>query len=288
MLPEPSLPRASPAMLPELPLRSADLDALPPERARARGGQRARSPPIVAGGIEPVPANVTPRGSIVAISAVQAEAPQVLVHEDPVATDASVGGCTEVQTEVQNQLLSRAERAEQEVRKLRMENKKLEGEVRKLRADAYFQRIGKNLHPLRGIAAEKIKDDCERSPADPEVGDAFAARLLAEERAVQAETEVLRLHTELQAARIQFALISDQSTTSAPPPEALKGTEVDDYEVLTCLRHMCGCLRFFLVRIFLAIFCCFHSRSTRLHKKMESGHDEVQDVPVRTFIVDRA
>jgi hypothetical protein len=173
-----------------------------------------------------------------------------------------------------------------------MENKKLEAEVRKLRADAYFQR----LQGPRGTVGEKA-EDCILKGSESAASDTspdICARLLAEERAVQAETEVLRLHTELHAARIQFAIISDQnglSTTSAPPPEErVKTEDLPDYRAIPCFRYVCGCLRFFILRFFLALCCCFRSRSPRDHSKMD---DELKDDPreksVKTFcVVDRA
>lgn len=175
-----------------------------------------------------------------------------------------------------------------------MENKKLEAEVRKLRADAYFQR----LQGPRGTVGEKAEDfilkGSEPVAASSDASTDICARLLAEERAAKAETEVLRLHTELQAARIQFAILSDNnglSTTSAPPPEESATTvDLPDYRVLPCFRYVCGCLRFFIMKFLLVICFCFRSRSPRKHCKMvEESKDDPREKPVKTFcVVDRA
>jgi len=266
--------------------------------SRLRSKTEAEDVPVH-GNVEPVPARLTPRGSLVALAAVPAEASQeAAVRARP--PDAPVVAAAKVALGAgnndQSAFRTRAEAAEQQVRKLRMENKKLEGEVRKLRADAYFQRIGKNLQGPRSAGADKPQDSELASGApDTAAADAWAARLVAEERAVQAETEVLRLHTELQAARIQFAIISDKTgLTTAPPPESPKlipkGVELPEYDVQHCFRYVCGCLRAVILQFLLTFCICFRSRSARKHCKMVDRRSDLPDeAPVKTFcVVDRA
>lgn len=291
MLPAPEVPEPPPAKLPSLPFGA--------EEARSR----SRSQAADAMDVEPVPAKVTPRGSLVALAAVPVEAQQdssaraVHMSAEPpprmaVATAAKIALGESNDNQQQHLLRVRAESAEQELRKLRMENKKLEGEVRKGRADAYFSRIGKNVQGPRGIG-DKAQETDQVSCAKDTSSDAWTAKVLAEERAVKAETEVLRLHTELQAARVQFTIMSEGVTTTAPTPDNSLGLAVamPDYAVLPCCRYVCGCLRFTAIRLFLAFCCCFCCRrSSTKHTQMKDTQGDMrEDAVKREFcVVDRA
>lgn len=296
MLPTPAeVPKAPAAILPSLPLSA---EALAAARSRA-----ASNPLQDAMGVEPVPARLTPRGSLVALAAMPAEAQQdssdsalEMPAQPPprmaVATAGKVALGQGNDSQQQHLLRVRAESAEQELRKLRMENKKLEGEVRKVRADAYFSRIGKNVQGPRGMG-EKAQETDQLASAKDASEHAWTARLLAEERAVKAETEVLRLHTELQAARIQFTIMSEGATTTAPAPDKSSGlaAAMPDYAVFPCCRYVCGCLRFSAIRLFLACCCCLCcKRSSIQHVKMKEPRSEMlEDGIKRGFcVVDRA
>jgi len=297
MLPEPAEPEPIRAMLPRLPLGGADslAGAAAAAAASAEAWPRDHAKGIdqdLDSKIQPVPARLTPRGSLVALEAHAEDPPRpVPLQAQSVVSAAKVALGED--KDAQNPLRIRAEAAEQQARKLRMENKKLEGEVRKLRADAYFQRIGKNVfHGPRSAASEKPPDS-EKIVGSSEANmDVLAARLLAEERAVKAETEVLRLHTELQAARIQFAILSDGKPVSAPPPaEDTAGDAADfpQYGFRPCFRYVCGCLGFTALQLLLSLGVCCRRRS-KSHSKMEDERSERPgETPIQTFcVVDRA
>lgn len=282
MLPEPAVPDPN-ARMPALPLNAESLQAGFHNSRRDLGLQEERN-------IEAVPARLTPRGSLVALSPPPPEG----AARAPAAEAPPPDVALRQSNKDQNPLAIRAEAAEQQARKLQVENKKLEAEVRKLRADAYFQRIRKNEQVPRCVSMEKAEENQYASSVVETSADAWAARLVSEERAVQAETEVLRLHTELQAARIQFAIVADKTgTTSAPPPPVLDGVENKEfanYKVIPCLRYVFGCLRFFILQKPLALCRCFCCRSSKQHRKMiEEGDESPQKPPVTTFcVVDRA
>jgi len=301
MLPEPmqAPPRAPyPAIPPALAL---DLGPESLAAARLCSSKADANLPVVSD-VEPVPARLTPRGSLVALAAMPAEPVQVpgtrmTPQQSALQQAAKVALGHSSGQDANNLLRIRAEAAEQQVRKAHMENKKMEGEIRKLRADAYFQRIGKNIQGPRNVIVEKALESehaplaADRSGA-PEtfVNDAWAARLDAEERAVKAEAENLRLHTELQAARIQFAILTDNGVSvSAPPPESYEFVSASDYKIVPCCRYVCGCFRFFLVKCLLA-FCVCCRRTQVKHRKMVDGKKELAvETPVKTFcVVDRA
>jgi hypothetical protein len=188
-----------------------------------------------------------------------------------------------VSKDSESALRLRAADAEQQVRKLRMENKALEGEVRKLRADAYFRRIGKNLQGGRDAAPEKPRESEHAPVAQEAAADAWAAKLLAEERAVKAESEVLRLHTELHAARIQFALLADSSSTTkqAECREAVESARPDAVHC-GCVQR---CLRF-LLHFFITLCVCFCKRPPTRHIKLASGKSNTPEgIPVKSFCV---
>jgi len=293
MLPE-WAPQAAPPRLPALHLESL-------VAARLRDSQKCLDRSDDSKNVQPIPARLTPRGSLIPLTAITADTPlspetlrpqsgtgeapetperrcdhRVVPPETPLACAAKTQLGKDGE---QNSLLIRAQAAEQEVRKARMDNKKLEGDVRKLRADAYFQRIGKNLHGARGVTSQKTQEMGHSSSAqDESSADAWAARLLAEERAVKAESEVLRLQTELQAAMIQFSLISDHAgttTMSEPPPETISSEETPQFQMLPCCRDVCGCLRFYLF----PVLCVFWpGRSSRQHSKMVDEKSETPDI----------
>lgn len=293
MLPEPAAPKslpepaAPPARLPALPLGAESLVA-----ARLRNSKR-EADMLDGGDVQAVPARLTPRGSLVALAEMPEEAAQVAVARvTPPADNPVVAAARVALGEGQNNenpFRIRAEVAEQQARKLRMDNKKLEGEIRKLRADAYFQRIGKNVQGPRSAGAGKSQEG-ELPASDADTAADIAARLLAEERAVKAETELLHLHTELQAARIQFAILSDNNgVTTLPPPESSKGPELPEYKVLPCFRYICGCLRFFILQLFVALCICSRGGASRLHEKIDEKNETPDNSPVKTFCVaDRA
>jgi hypothetical protein len=173
-----------------------------------------------------------------------------------------------------------------------MEVKQLEGLVRKLRSDAYFQRIQKNVHaPHAANGKGQEADSVVLTQQEHDMrAEASTSRALAEERAVNAEAEVLRLHTELQAARTQFVLLSEQLTSSAPPPEDSANVESVEYAVLPCLRYVCRCLCFFLMRFLMALCCCLRRvrRPQEKDAELENPKDELADVRIRAFCADRA
>lgn len=272
MLPEP-VPAAAPVAL--VPVLALDDGAVAAERLRmsAAGVPEASS---AARAVNAVPAKLTPRGSLVTLAAGRAS---------PVT-----GGSTEPHPPSEkidsgHAVLLRAENAEQQLRQLRMENRALEGEVRKLRADAYFKRIGRSGAAIRDASLDGPK---ESIPIGSDSADAWAARQLAEERAVKAEAEVLRLHTELQAARIQFALLNQ---TTAPPPTAKD--EVSIHEAEDAYQH-CRCMKRSLqpiTYILLTVFHCFYNRSPTRHVKMATAQTDMPQpqAEVKNFcVVDRA
>jgi hypothetical protein len=183
----------------------------------------------------------------------------------------------------------RAEAAEREVRKLRMDMKKLEGEVRKQRADAYFQRIQKNVQAPRAPSEIMQEKDAGHAVAQESCNEALALRAAAEERAVRAEAEVLRLHTELQVSRVQFALIQEDhlTTTCTPPGENSANVEPVEYAVLPCLSYVCGCLLFFLMRFFMALCCCCRFRPREIQAKSLDPKDQQPEVPIKSFCADK-
>jgi len=187
----------------------------------------------------------------------------------------------------QSALLARAETAEKEVSNLRIEVRRLEGQVRKLRSDAYFQRIQK---APRAADHEARDGDSVAGVHDEQdlYAEAAVSRAIAEERALNAETEMLRLHAELQAARTQFALLSEQTSSSTPPADYVK-LDAIDYAVLPCLKYVCKCMYFLVVRVFIA--ACFCIRLGRPHGKgadLENPHDRIPDPPIKAFCADGA
>lgn len=266
MLPEPDAP---PQALPALPL------------AAAIAKHRAVAPPVLeALEGKPVPAMLTPRGSLVALG----DAPK-----QPVAGAAEVNISPVKGRQIGRQigreppsLHARAECAEQEVKKLRVEVRKWEAEVRKLRAEAYFNRVAKQAQAPRtadGLASGKELIAETRGCSDGSA-DAWTAKALAEERAVKAEAEVIRLHTELQASRIQFQILTETATTSAPPPDPEcpfepEKLETPSYDVGTCMKYVCGCLRFYACRSFFCRCPC-RSRQPTVLKGEDAAPTQVQ------------
>jgi len=294
MLPEPAVPEPNPR-LPALPLGAEAL-------AAARLRERRRDLEMQMGSnVEPVPARLTPRGSLVALAGGSAEdahtpvtpPPRVISQDAPVVSAAKV--TVGQANDDQNPFRSRAEAAEQQASKLRVDNKKLEAEVRKLRADAYFQRLRKSGQAPgpRGEAMDREQEGQDGCSVQDIAADGLAGRLQAEERAVKAEAEVLRLHTELHAARIQFAILSEKGeslTTCPPPPRAtVEDKEGDAYEVRACLRYVCGCVRFFIFNWILSLYSCICCRPSRKHHKMVDGKEDEPQKSVKNFcVVDRA
>lgn len=280
MLPEPASSEESPVVL--VPALQIASDSLAAEQSRAKKKDLGIDCEIV--GVEPVPARLTPRGSIVALEPVASSAGKISSTE-------SVGVAGLQERADHGALRLRAESAEKEVRKLRMEVKQLEGQVRKLRSDAYFQRIQKNLYAPRVATDKGQEDDClagAHGEHDASV-ETSIARALAEERAVNAEAEVLRLHTELQAARTQFVLMSEQMTSSAPPPEDSTNVDSVEYALLPCLRYVCRCLCYSLMRYFMVLcFCLRIRRRSRKNDDLETASDEMAGARIKTFCADRA
>mmetsp|Transcript_78239 Transcript_78239/g.135722 ORF Transcript_78239/g.135722 Transcript_78239/m.135722 type:complete len:318 (-) Transcript_78239:244-1197(-) len=279
MLPEPDVSGAAPHALPALPIAAA-MTAKP----------KPVAPPVLEAmeGVA-VPAKVTPRGSLVALG----DAPKQPMAEAAAVNVSPVKG-RQIGRQIGRDppsLHARAECAEQEVKKLRVEVRKWEAEVRKLRAEAYFNRIAKQVQAPRsadGMNAGKELFAETRGCIDASTADAWTAKALAEERAVKAEAEVLRLHTELQACRIQFALLTENTTTSAPPPDPESQMEASEpsYDAATCLQYMCGCLWFYLWRTVMLIFFC--RCPCRSRRAMALKGEDSAATPVKAFSEDRA
>jgi len=297
MLPEPDVPESNPAKVPALPLAAESLAARALQRSKEEAGLA-----MDAMDVEHVLARLTPRGSLIAVQgqAMSAAAPplkqlalQTRGEPWPAPPKVALASLKSINPHADSQHLQvRAETAEHEVRKLRMENNKLEGEVRKLRSDAYFARIGKNLKGPHSHV-DKSQGIDELSTANDPSADVQASRLQSEQRAVQAEGEVLRLHTELQAARIQFAIIADGASTTVPDfsPDVRQADELPESACVLCFKRVWHCFQRCLMRCLLVLCCiCCCRKSPQKERPMaEAKKGTIAEGAVNNFcIVDRA
>jgi len=298
MLPEPEVPESNPAKVPALPLVAESLAARAIQRSKEEAGLA-----MDAMDVEPVLARLTPRGSLIAVqgqsmSEVAPPSKQLALQTRgepwPAPPKIALASLKSINPHADSQHLQvRAETAEHEVRKLRMENNKLEGEVRKLRSEAYFARISKNLKGPHSHVDKSQGIDERTIPANDSSADVQASRLQSEQRAVQAEGEVLRLHTELQAARIQFAIIADGASTTVPDfsPDVRQADELPESTCVLCFKRVWHCFQRCLMRCLLVLCCiCCCRKSPQKERPMaEAKKGTIAEGAVNNFcIVDRA